>query len=161
MRSRALYKVYIIASSALLAAIAVYCFARSQPPALFPQPGSMLGLATLDGELFGSAPSFFYTLALGLFIGLAAPSAKAARSSCLMWIVLSLCLELSQLPVLSYALVEWLQAPVPGWAWDLVGPYWTRGVFDPFDLLATLVGGFIAMNILCGFSGGIKNEFIG
>ena len=118
----------------------------------------MPGPATLDNELFGSAPSFFYTLALGLFIGLAAPSAKAARASCLVWILSSLCLELSQLPVISLALVEWLQAPLPHWAWNLIGPYWINGTFDVFDLLATLVGGFIAIQIIRSFPGGSNNE---
>jgi len=31
---------------------------------------------------------------------------------------------------------------------ELFGPYWSRGVFDPMDLLATVVGGSIALALI-------------
>jgi len=56
------------ASLSLLIAVAVYLLARIYPPeTLAPFQSAEISLAT-HTEVFGSAPSFFYTLALGLFI---------------------------------------------------------------------------------------------
>ncbi|MCP4263495.1 MAG: hypothetical protein GY774_39200 [Planctomycetes bacterium] len=37
---------------------------------------------------------------------------------------------------------------LPESTWGLIGPYWTRGVFDPIDLVATLIGGLTAMFLI-------------
>ena len=148
MAGRVFLKAYLIAGIALAAALAVYLFARSQPPLFFPRFNWIDAVFAVDARLFGSAPSLFYTLALGLLIGLATPSAKAAGRNCLLWTGLALVLELSQLSTPSHSLVEWLPGILPARAWDLVGPYWISGVFDPFDLLATSAGGLFAWSIL-------------
>jgi hypothetical protein len=57
-------------------------------------------------------------------------------------------LELTQIPVLSKALMTSLPGMLPEQAWQLVGPYWQRGIFDPVDLLATLFGGLIALSLV-------------
>ena len=105
MGSSALIKAYVIAGMALVVAVAVYIFARSQPPVPLPRLEWMDGLVAVDSKWLGSAPSFFYTLALGLLIGLVSASAKSASINCLLWTVLALGLELSQLPVLSGPLI--------------------------------------------------------
>jgi hypothetical protein len=136
------------ASLALLAAVAVYCFVRLNPPALL-QPFQVThALPQMGSSLFGSAPSFLYTLAFGLFIGSGAATLSRARLHCLLWITLALVLELSQASIIARPLAAWLTQILPGTAWELVGPYWLHGVFDPFDLLATLAGGALALKLL-------------
>lgn len=137
-----------IASFSLLAAVAVYCFARFYPPEVlesFQVAGT--GLATYTG-IFGSAPSFFYTLAVVLLIGVCASNHSIARFHCFIWIGLALCLELSQHPIIAESVSDWISTNFPDSIWSLIGPYWSRGVFDPLDLLATLVGGGIALYLL-------------
>jgi len=113
----------VLAGLCLSLAIAVYCLARSHPPEFFsPFLATRSELVALTG-IFGSAPSFLYTLALGLLIGFCAPR-SSAKFHCLAWTGLGMLL--------------------PASSQQLVGSYWMRGVFDPADLLATLVGGLLA-----------------
>ena len=137
-----------IAGLSLLAAIAVYCFSRIYPPeVLKPFRVSGIDLATYTG-IFGSAPSFFYTLAVGLVIGVCASTRFSARLHCLLWIGLALFLELSQHSIIAQTVSDWIRINFPDSIWTLIGPYWSRGVFDPLDLLATLMSGVIALFLL-------------
>jgi len=156
--SNTLIRRLCIASWALLAAVAVYCFARAHPPEILSQYNATYSVLAAHTGFFGSAPSFFYTLAVGLFIGAFAPSLTAARWHFLVWVTLAICLELSQQSTFSGPLIEWLAGPMPESIWQLVGPYWTRGVFDIRDLLATLAGGCVAVLIFAYISRGYKNE---
>jgi len=108
--------------------------------------------------IFGSAPSFFYTLALGLLIGSCASSTAGARFHCLLWIAVALCLELVQHRLIAEPLVAWLRERLSEPIWELVGPYWTRGTFDRLDLLASIIGGSIALLILTYRSGEKNHE---
>ncbi len=133
---------------ALLMAVAVYLFVRQNPPTLL-EP-FQISNALLDAQpgLFGSAPSLFYTLSIGLLIGVFASTLASSQLHCLVWIGLALCLEISQASIIAKPLVSWLSAILPDSTWELVGPYWANGVFDPVDLLATMVGGVIALAVL-------------
>lgn len=139
---------FVIVGFSLMTAIAVYLFARIYPPEI------LAPFQLTDPDLarhiaiFGSAPSFFYTLALGLLIGACAPTVTGARVHCLAWIGLALCLELSQYPGIAKLISSWLYNISSESIWEFVGPYWSRGVFDPLDLLATLIGGSIALILL-------------
>jgi hypothetical protein len=75
-----------IGSLSLLAEVAVYSFARFYPPELLESFQATNSILVAQTELFGSAPSFFYTLALGLFIGACASTLTNARVHCLVWI---------------------------------------------------------------------------
>ncbi len=133
---------------ALLMAVAVYLFTRLSPPALlepFQITNSLLGA---QPDIFGSAPSLFYTLSIGLLIGVFVSTSANGRLHCLIWIGLALCLEISQAPIIARPLASWLSATLPNSVWELFGPYWINGVFDPFDLLATMIGGAIAFAAL-------------
>ena len=138
----------VIASLSLLAAIAVYRFARIYPPEVI-EPFQITGtdLATYTG-IFGSAPSFFYTLAVGLVIGICASARFSARFHCLLWFGLALFLELSQHPIIAQTVSDWIRLNFPDSIWTLIGPYWSHGTFDPLDLLATLMSGVIALFLL-------------
>ena len=139
---------FSIACLSLLAAVTVYLIARIYPPEILqPFQTTNTDLGSHAGIL-GSAPSFFYTLALGVFIAACASSLSSARFHCLMWIVLCLTLELTQYHGFSVTFTTWLSHVLPEAGWNLIGPYWTRGVFDPLDLFATLVGGYIALVLL-------------
>ena len=133
-----------IAGFALLTAIAVYCFARLYPPELLAPLQATSSFLAAQSSLFGSAPSFFYTLSIGLFIGACASSPAGARLHCSIWIGLALVLELTQASIIATPLAQWL----PDFVWELFGSYWTRGVFDPLDMAATIAGGMIALALL-------------
>ena len=137
-----------VASLSLLAAVLVYSFTRIYPPELLVSiQATHPGLAAQTG-IFGSAPSFFYTLALGLFIGACASTLTNARVHCLVWIGLAICLELTQHPIVSEYFSTWLAPILSESSWELIGSYWTRGAFDQLDLVATLIGGIIALALL-------------
>jgi hypothetical protein len=147
-RNRHLFWKLGVAVLSLTAAVSVYCFARINPPEIFlPFQATNHVLASFD-DIFGSAPSFFYTLALGLVVGVGASSHISAKLHVLIWTGLCSSLELTQIPVLSKALMTSLPGMLPEQAWQLVGPYWQRGIFDPVDLLATLFGGLIALSLV-------------
>ena len=143
---------------ALLMVVAVYLFVRLNPPALlepFQITNSLLGA---QPDFFGSAPSLFYTLSIGLLIGVFASTSASAKLHCLIWIGLALCLEISQASIIAGPLTSWLSTTLPNSAWELFGPYWANGVFDPFDLLATIVGGVIALAVLTYLPREVKDD---
>ena len=145
MRNAALTRLVCLASLSLLAAMAVYCFARISPPELLKSFQAIIPALARQTAVFGSAPSFFYTLALGLFIGLFASTATRGRLHCLLWLSLVFLLESTQHPTIASLLAAWLPDVLPVSAWELVGPYWLRGVFDWHDLLASFTGGIVAL----------------
>jgi hypothetical protein len=134
-----------IATLSLSAALAVYCLARIYPPALLEPLQATLPALAAQTALFGSLPSLLYTLAIGLLIGCCASTPGAARLHCLLWLGIALMLELAQHPLVSAPVSERLYDMVTESTWQVIGPYWTRGSFDPLDLLATLIGGVIAL----------------
>ena len=67
--SKTLFWGLVIAGTALLAAVAVYCLARIYPPELLTPFQSTIPILAGQAGLFGSAPSFFYTFAIGLLVG--------------------------------------------------------------------------------------------
>jgi hypothetical protein len=137
-----------IAAVSLSAAVAVYSFARAYPPALLePLQATRSALAASPG-LFGSLPSLFFTLAVGLLLGACAATPAGARLHCSLWTGLALLLELTQHPLLAVPASGLLPAILPEPIWEVIGPYWLRGSFDPLDLLATVAGGSIALAVL-------------
>jgi hypothetical protein len=138
----------IISGLSLGLGIAVYCLARGNPPqvllALVPARAEPVAHASL----FASAPSFLYTLALAIVIGMAAADRRRARFHCLAWTLLALLLEVSQYPPIAAVFSSRLAGIPPEPVWLTFGPYWTRGVFDSLDLAATLAGGLVALALL-------------
>ena len=148
-----------IAAVSLSAAVAVYCLARYYPPALLrPLQATQSSLAARP-ELFGSLPSLFYMLAMGLLVGSCAATPGGIRLHCALWIGIGLALELTQHPLLAVPVSSWLPTILGESVWTLIGPYWLRGSFDPADMLATVVGGAIALAIL-EYTQGNKHEAI-
>ena len=151
-RRQTLFWRLAIAGTTLLAAVAVYCLARIYPPEpLIPFQSTIPTLAGQTG-VFGSAPSFLYTFAIGLIIGSCASTPAGGRMHCLIWLGLALLLEVSQNPVVTEPLVSWLADTLPIPIWKFIEPYWDRGVFDPLDVLATLAGGVLALLLVTRFS---------
>ena len=156
-RNAHFYWKLFVALASFIAAVSVYCFARIYPPEILSSIQAVdYGFAT-HTLIFGSAPSFFYTLALGLVIGVCASSRSSARLHCLIWIVLCFLLEISQHAVPSALIMAWLPDAIPESSWNLFGPYWAQGVFDPIDLMATFVGGLIALALITRLSRGDSN----
>ena len=146
-----------IACTALLAAVAVYCLARIYPPELLTPFQSTLPIFAGQAGLFGSAPSFLYIFAIGLIVGSCASTPDSARTHCSIWFGLALLLEISQHPVIAEPLVSWLTEILFVSTWEVVGPYWSRGVFDPLDIFATVAGGLAALALLTYFPAGDRN----
>jgi hypothetical protein len=149
-----------IASAALLAAVAVYCLARINPPELLTPFQPTFPILAAQAGLFGSAPSFLYIFAIGLIVGSCASTPVGARTHCLTWLGLALLLEISQHPVIADPLVSWLADTLFVSAWEVIVPYWMRGVFDPLDMIATVVGGLAALIILTYYSRGHVDEYL-
>lgn len=140
-----------VASLSLLLAVGVYCFARIYPPELLLSFQVIKISPAANAEIFGSAPSFFYTLAIVLFIGTCTSTLAGARLHSLLWIGVAVCLEVSQNPVISESTTTWLAGLLPVSIWEIFAPYWVRGVFDPWDLFATIFGGLIALAMITHF----------
>ena len=150
-----------IAALSLLMAVAVYCFVRDEAPEILPSVQLIDAGGAIHAALFGSAPSFFYTLALVLILGCFAGSRSGLLIHCLSWMVLAVLLELSQISMLSRPLSAWLAESTPAGVHSMLGAYWSRGVFDPLDLLAILVGGGAAGFVLLAGSPPRKRDVRG
>lgn len=57
-------------------------------------------------------------------------------------------LELAQHAIIAEQITSVLAGFLPEPAIKIIGPYWTRGVFDSLDLLATITGGLLALVVL-------------
>jgi hypothetical protein len=136
------------------AAIAVYVLARVMPPAILEPFRPTNQLLAIPMWLSGSAPAFFYTLAIGLLIALVAAPASARRH-CVIWIAIALGFECLQLPQLSQLLSVSLAAAVPAPVWDLTASYWVSGTFDIRDLAATAAAGSLVFGFAHRFATGV------
>ena len=159
-RGNALLSRLGIAVTALLAAVAIYCLARIYPPQLLTPYQITIPILAGQTGLFGSAPSFFYTLAIGLIVGTCAASPTSAKLHCLNWLGLAVLLEISQHPMVVKHLASWLADSSPISTWEMISPYWNRGVCDPLDLVATVAGGLAALTILTYSPIGHDNEHL-
>ena len=146
-RSAALCWGLVVALASLAAAVAVYDLARAFPPKFLDALQVFDSVLRLPGWLSGSAPSFFFSLALALMIGLAAAPRSAGRH-CLAWIAIALALEIAQLPALATKVGEWLAATLPSPLWRSTAAYWAAGTFDISDLWAAAAGGALALLII-------------
>ena len=146
-----------IACISILLAIAVYMFLRADLPVLLEPFQSNHKLSLANAALSGSAPSLFYTLAIGVLLGTIAPNPAAARFHCLGWTVIALLLEFTQHALFARPVIAALTNYLSDSALHIVGPYWSRGVFDPLDLLATLIGGLLALTIVSRLTTGASH----
>jgi hypothetical protein len=149
-----------IAGTALLAAVAVYCLARIYPPELLTPFQSTIPILAGQAGLFGSAPSFLYIFAIGLIVGSCALTPASARTHCLIWLGLALLLEISQHPIIAKPLSSWLADTLSVSTWKIIGPYWSRGVFDIQDIIATVAGVLATLITLTYFSRGHVDEHL-
>lgn len=136
------------AGSRLLAAFAGCCFARIYPPQILIPFSATGNYLSSYKSVFESAPSFFNTIAIGLVIGVCVSSQSSAEFHCLTWISVPLFFELSQTPVIAQSVSSGISIIFIDSISTLFGPYWSRGVFEPLDMLATLMGGGIAMYLI-------------
>jgi hypothetical protein len=95
-----------------------------------------------------------------LIVGCCASTPASARTHCLIWLGLALLLEFSQHPVIAEPLVSWLADTLFVSAWQVIGPYWKKGVFDPLDMIATATGGLAALILLAYFPVGGRYEHL-
>jgi hypothetical protein len=158
--SKALFWRLGIAGTALFAAVAIYCLARIYPPELLAPFKITIPILTGQTGLFGSAPSFFYTFAIGLIIGTCASSRTSAKLHCLNWLGLAVLVEISQHPIIAKHLASWLADTLSVSTWEVFSPYWNRGVFDSLDLIATVVGGLTALALLTYFPAGDRDDHL-
>ena len=132
----------------LLAAFAVYLFARIYlHEILIPFLATGSKLSSYIG-IFVGAPSFYYSLPTGLLIAFCAWALSHAVRHCLFRIVLILPLEISRHPSLAELDPIRLATVEPESCREIGGPRWARGVFDPKYLITTLMGRLIALVLL-------------
>ncbi len=70
---------YCIASLSLIAVVAVYCLARIYPPVVLTPLQATHSILAAQTWIFGSAPSFFYTLSIGLLVGASSSTLTGVR----------------------------------------------------------------------------------
>lgn len=137
-----------MAGISMMIAIGVYVFARTNPPCIFEPFNTTNSLSTDLTWLFGSAPSLFYTLSIGLLLGACTATRFSAVLHCLLWICLALILEVSQQAEIAGLFFGSPLGLDSNSVWGVARHYWSRGVFDPIDLVATIVGGLLALGLL-------------
>ncbi len=136
-----------IAASSLALALAVYVFAREHPPSIVTSLQAPNPWLLAHGHLFDSAPSLFYTLAIGLLLGAVSTGRRRGQLHCMIWTGIALLLELTQAPGVAATFIA-ATGQLPIFVANLIMPYWANGTFDPIDLLAVLLGGTTALVLL-------------
>lgn len=140
----------LIASLSLALGITVYLTDREASHAMLIP--SIPGLA--GGNAFGSLgqwlPSFVHSLAFSLLTAaVLAPRSTPRYGACVAWAAINVAFEIGQHPLVSAHLAEALRGPLNGW--PLVEPlarYFVRGTFDWGDIVAALLGAFVAGALL-------------
>ena len=131
----------------MAAAVAVYDLARAYPPAILAAFQVSDRLVPLPAWLRGSAPSFFFTLSIGVLVGIAAGPDRTGRHV-FRWLAIVLGLEFAQLPFFADGAAAFLAAALPDTGWHVIATYWTAGTFDFFDIAAAVGGGWLALLIV-------------
>lgn len=134
-----------LTTASFAAAVGVYILARGNPPAIIEPFRTTIPSLAAQGGVFGSAPSLFFTLSVAILIGIVAGSRNKAIPHCLAWVLIACCLELSQHVSIASIIVDSAADILPASIWHYLSPYWVRGYFDPLDLVATLLGGSLAV----------------
>lgn len=134
-----------LTTASFAAAMGVYILARGNPPAIIEPFRATIPSLAEHGGVFGSAPSLLFTLAVAILIGIVAGTRNKAMAHCLAWVLLACCLELSQHASVASIIVDSAADILPASIWHYLGAYWVRGYFDPLDLVATLLGGALAV----------------
>jgi hypothetical protein len=136
-----------IAILALITVIWGYLFFRLDPPVLLQslQPAEIF---QDQAHWFGSVPSLLYTFAVGILIGSFTSSSGHGQVHCLIWTFLALALELTQHHDIAGSISVLVARLFPGPVTEILLPYWSRGSFDYLDLVATAIGGLVALAIL-------------
>lgn len=136
-----------IAASSLALALGVYIFAREYPPVFLSPLQAPIPWLLEHGRTFDSAPSLFYTLAVGLLLGAISNERSNGQLHCLIWTGIVLLFELTQIPGIAATFVTATEQ-LPNFLASLITPYWANGTFDPIDLIAVLLGGLTALGLL-------------
>jgi hypothetical protein len=130
----------------------VYLFDRSAADIYFIPSWWTLadGTPGLFGSLGGSLPSFVHPFCFALWTSvLLMPWRVSPLLICLGWFGLEAALEIAQAQSLANRIIDWL----PGWFadWPIlanVPHFFSRGLFDPGDLLAIALGSVAAYLII-------------
>lgn len=109
--------------AALCAGVAVYALDRPPASVGFLPHGLAAG-SGMFGALSGPLPTFVHSMAFALITAaLLAPTRRAALLACAAWAAINIVFEVSQHPIFR----------------DFAG-FGLRGSYDPFDLLAAVLG---------------------
>lgn len=104
------------------------------------------------GVVEGSLPSFVHAFAFALLSALLLPRTLfSVATACAAWAAIDSVFEALQHPVLSAPAARWLQeldlVTALQWCADKTARYLASGSFDPFDVLAGLLGGLAAFAV--------------
>lgn len=149
----------LLAVAALAMGLAVYVLGRAPGSAMaWPEAWSVGLVADTPaaggaghwlGVVGGSLPSFVHAFAFAVLSALLLPRTRFwAAGACAAWAVIDTVFEALQHPVLSAPAARWLQdldlVTALQWCADKTARYLASGSFDPFDVLAGLLGALAA-----------------
>ena len=155
--SSGLWIVFFLAVGVFSAGLLVYFFDRTQPPWFVERLGGRF--SSESGRVFGQfssfAPSFAHNFAFCIFTALSGElTVKRINYSCIMWMVLNLLLECSQIRSVSTVISHFFEATLGG-ATDRLKPFsqFHKGTFDWADIAAILTSTITARILLKVFAG--------
>ena len=139
-----------LACAALLLGLAVYLTDREPGHALLIPSFATLRTGPLFGAAAGWLPSFVHVLALGLLSAAVWPSrGRVPYAACALWWLVDVAFEVGQHPRLAGAVADALQRALgDGPAASGLAGYFTRGRFDPADIVAATAGALVAAAVL-------------
>lgn len=130
---------------------------------LFDRPAGSWGVADLSlaniraldifGALGYNLPSFFHALAFSLLtVAAGRYSLKQARVVCLGWLVIHFIFELGQNSIMSGKLASIIRQIGDYQFSERSALYFERGVFDPLDIIASIMGVSLAYGLIYFYS---------
>lgn len=141
----------LLACLVLVVGSAVYVLDRGSGSIAFLPPG-WTGVGH-PGAVFGPVgqwlPSLAHSFAFGLLLGIWPRRQSLRVMACLAWTLIAVAFELGQLPAVSHAAGALLAGPLSQLPFaEAVSASLRHGRFDLLDLVATLVGGALAIGLL-------------
>ena len=151
----------LIAGIALALGVAVYVLDRGAGAIAF-LPSGWTGIGRPEA-VFGPAgrwlPSLAHGLAFGLLVGCWFRRTSSRLIACAAWTAIAAAFEIGQIPVVAHALAALLSGPLSALPFaEPLSACFRNGLFDPLDLIATLLAGALAAWMLSVPPQGARHE---
>lgn len=150
---KAKIQLFFLALLIIILGLAFYTFCRPHDSVYLFLYLPLPDYKCLDNNQFciasSQSPSFIHVFSFSIFSSLVFPvcTRGAILASCLFWTFVNCLFEIGQLAKVSLQ-KEFLEKSNGVPFLDNIGPYFTNGTFDIWDIFACLLGGFSAFFIL-------------